>query len=102
MYSRANALSRSKRLLKISDTSQDDILNEILTIIEDYTLMLLKVDTLPTNIESFIVEIVFNRYGKLGSEGFKSETIEGISISYVDFAEMYEPLLKPFRKLRTM
>ena len=102
MYNRDNALLRSKRLLKISDTSQDEILTELLTIIEDYTLMFLNVEILPVNIESFIVEVLITRYNKVGSEGYNRETIEGVSIEYGSFVEMYAPILKPFRKLRTL
>jgi hypothetical protein len=100
MYSRESAKTRVK-LLANAGEDKNLIIEEILKLIEEYVLAFLKVDLIP-DCEGFIVEIALKYYNRLQSEGFKSENIEGMSISYEDFKETYGALFKAFRKLRTL
>jgi len=98
-YDTTNVLTRVQKLVKNADA---DVLTELIRIVEDYCKVYLRVDLLPDLMETAVVEITVARFNRLGSEGYKNESVEGLSIEYNDFVEAYAPMLNMYRKLKSV
>ncbi|MDL4842833.1 phage head-tail connector protein [Aquibacillus rhizosphaerae] len=92
-----------KVILGIKDTLQDDVINLIINNIESRLKIWLKkhaeLDAIPTELQFIVEEMTINRYNRIGSEGMKSESVEGHSVSfneddfkpYLSILETYTP-----------
>lgn len=65
-------------------TNQDELLIKITGLVESKILSYLKVDILPTKFEWILIELSIQRFNRIGSEGFSSESVDGDSTSYLD------------------
>lgn len=77
-------LSITKTYLSITDDLQDALLTQI---IADYTQRVnnyIGKDILPTRLEWIVRELTIIRYNYIGSEGMKSESEEGKSLTFKD------------------
>lgn len=94
-----NNLERLKLFLGIKDTEQDALLSEIISLVEkQLTLRIGKTD-IPSDLDFIVLEISVVRYNRLGSEGLKSETIEGHRADYsADDFKPYEGILSIFKE----
>lgn len=77
-------LERVKKLLVITDESQDELITEIIDIITARILNLIQEEELPDALSWIVVEASVNRYNRLASEGTSSHTVEGESWSFTD------------------
>lgn len=92
-------LTRIKIRLGITDTTQDDLLNELITSARDVISLRVGVITFPKVLESIAVEVVISAYNRRGSEGASSEAVDVISTSYIkDLLEPYTEQLESFKK----
>ncbi len=98
-YDSANVLLRVQRLVTNADVL---MLTELITIVEDYCKIYLGVDVIPDLLETVVVEITVARLNRSGSEGFKSEKIEGLEITYNDFIQAYAPMLNRLRRIKSV
>ena len=84
-------LARLKRRLGIADTNQDELLNDLLTDTEEEFKLLTGASNVDEKYSFIIRSVVLKRYNRKGSEGMKSESVDGYSVSYDsttdDFAE---------------
>ncbi len=88
-----------KKLLEISDTSQDEVIDEQIAIVTQSVLNKCNISALPQELESVVVDVVVK---KMNIEpGVKSINDGSVSISYVQDEELkpYEKELSRFRKL---
>jgi hypothetical protein len=69
-------------MLNITDTTQDDILNLLITNATNYVTLYLDVIDLPSNLSFVIEEMVVVRYNKLQTEGLQTSFNEGKSFTY--------------------
>src|SRR5699024_1542756 len=83
-------LSRIKVILGIEDTLQDDILDIIIENVSSHLSALLGKD-IPTHLDFIEEEITIRRFNRIGTEGMKSETVEGHSISFYDLKDEFDP-----------
>lgn len=86
-----------KSLLDIDD-AQDKQLNTVVKMVKATLLGKLisagaEVTELPQELEYIVVEISIRRYNRLGSEGFKSELVEGHRIDFYDLNQEFDPYL---------
>jgi len=92
-------LNKVKRILLLSDSTKDEILNDF---IEMYTkAILLKTGSIdfPEVLNFILVEAVTARYRKLGSEGMISESIDSVSQTFHDEVLIkYENYFNEYRK----
>ena len=65
-------------------TNQDKLLYEITGLVESELLSYLEVDILPTKFEWILIELSIQRFNRIGSEGFSSESVDGNSTSYLE------------------
>ena len=77
-------LARVKTLLGITDTNQDALLKEIITIISARVNMIMSEEILPDELEYVVVEASVNRFNRLRSEGTTSHSVEGESWTWAD------------------
>ena len=75
-------LQKVKVLLGIKDELQD----EVLEIIESLTLSHFKAYTsqtqVPNELNYIIIEVMIKRFNRIGSEGYTSKGIEGLSLTF--------------------
>lgn len=85
-------LRRIKIRLDIEDTSQDRLLDELLTSSIDTICLYVQKDELPRSLESIAVSMTVDAYNRLGTEGSKSESKGSLSQSF------YDDCLIPYEK----
>lgn len=83
-------LERIKTLLGIEDDLQNDVLDILIENVQSHLKALLGKDV-PEELEFIIVEIVIRRYNRIGTEGYKTESVEGHSISFYDLDQEFTP-----------
>jgi|SRR5690606_20333308 len=83
-------LERIKTLLGIEDTLQDDVLNIIIENVSAHLKALLGKDV-PSELEFIVTEISIRRYNRIGTEGMKSESVEGHNITFYDLKDEFVP-----------
>lgn len=93
-------LDKIKRRLGIAvdDTHESDLLNDLIGDAESY----FKALTGSTQIESkydFIIEnVVYKLYGRKGSESVKTETVDGYTVTYEGWDELFKPYMAILNK----
>ena len=70
--------------LSVDDTSIDDKLLLIISVITARLSILLGGIEPPEEMEHIILEVAVSRYNRIGSEGFSSHSVEGESCSFND------------------
>jgi hypothetical protein len=81
-----------KIIVGVQDTLQDIQIDRLITNVEARLKVWLKqnagLTAIPEELMFIVEELVVNRYNKIGSEGMKSESVEGRSVSFTedDFA----------------
>ncbi len=84
-------LERIKTLLGIEDTLQDDVLNIIIDNVSSHLKALLGKDDIPESLNFIVEEITVRRFNRLGTEGMKSEEVEGHSVTFYDLKDEFVP-----------
>lgn len=87
-------LNQLKTLLGLSDESQDEKLNTIITLTEKRLASLLGVTSVPDEMGYVVVEVSVKRFNRVGSEGMTAHGVEGESISFQenDFADFMDDI----------
>ncbi len=75
-------LEQVKTLLKIEDDLQDNLLNVIIQITESHFKAHTKQLIIEPDLEFVIVEVAVKRFNRIGSEGLKSQSVEGLSLNF--------------------
>lgn len=89
-------LERIKKILNINDSLQDEVLNILISNVSSHLLALIdndQIDVIPDGLNHVVEEITVRRYNRLSSEGFKSESVEGHSVTFYDLNEEFTPYL---------
>lgn len=87
---------RIKTVLGIKDTLQDDILDILISNVSGNLLGKLKkvdksITTIPSELNYVIEEITIRRYNRIGTEGMKSESVEGHRIDFYELEKDFTP-----------
>lgn len=83
-------IERIKALLGIEDTLQDGVLNIIVENVSSHLKALLGKD-IPEDLNFIVEEITIRRFNRLGTEGMKSESVEGHNITFYDLRDEFVP-----------
>ncbi|WP_174852733.1 phage head-tail connector protein [Streptococcus suis] len=88
-------IEQVKALLGISDNLQDDLLEVIQELTEAHFMAYTGQSLIPTPLEFIVVEIMVKRFNRIGSEGMKSQKVEGLAVDFAidDFLE-YDKVIK--------
>ncbi|SDB96457.1 phage head-tail connector protein [Shouchella lonarensis] len=84
---------KAKILLGIKDDLQDDVLDLIISNVTAHLMSLLKKPEVPPALDFVILEVVVRRFHRLGSEGMKTESVEGHSVAFYDLKDEFVPFL---------
>jgi hypothetical protein len=90
-----------KIIVGIEDDLQDSQIDRLIANVEARLLVWLKQNAgltgIPEELMFIVEELVVNRYNKIGSEGMKSESIEGRSVSFTeDDFKPYQSILETY------
>lgn len=83
-------LERIKVLLGIEDTLQDEVLDILISNVSNHLKAMLGKE-IPKNLNFIVEEITIRRFNRLGTEGMKTESVEGHSISFYDLTDEFVP-----------
>lgn len=78
------ALDRVKTLLGFTDTQNDELLNQVISLTSDRLKVRLGADQVPDQLEYIVAEVAVARFNRIGSEGLSSHSVEGESMSWSD------------------
>lgn len=89
-------VERVKTLLNIEDFLQDEMLNIIVSNVEKHLFLKVKrinkdLIEVPTELEFVVEEISIRRYNRIGSEGMKSELVEGHRVDFYELTADWTP-----------
>jgi len=76
------SLQNVKTLLEIDSNDRDDLLGLIMDLVRQQLQMRLG-EPVPEELEHIVTEVTVRRFNRLGSEGMKSESVEGHSVTYI-------------------
>lgn len=82
-----------KTMLEIEDTRQDGVLSLIISNVSSHLKALLGQE-IPTELEFIVTEITIRRFNRIGTEGMKSESVEGHSVTFYDLEDEFKPYEK--------
>lgn len=89
-------LENIKIVLDIEDKLQDPVLGIFISNVRSHLLGLFRkvnkeIKNIPTECEYIIEEITIRRYNRVGTEGMKSESVEGHKIDFYDLKDEFVP-----------
>lgn len=87
-----------KIVLDIQDNRQDPVLDVLIKNVSSLLLGKLRkvnksIKTIPEELEYIIEEVTLRRFNRIGSEGFKSELVEGHRIDFYDLDKELDPYM---------
>lgn len=83
-------LERIKTILDIEDNLQDEVLDILMSNVRSHLKGLLGKDV-PERLEFIVEEITVRRFNRIGTEGMKTESVEGHSVSFYDLHNEFTP-----------
>ena len=94
-------LEKIKILLGIKDDSRDELLNVIIALCKDEAIDFCNLKEYSNKLDSAVINMVIERYNKLGTEGTTSVSTNGINESYIDgYSEITLSKLRKNRKVK--
>lgn len=93
-------LAKIKRRLGIApdDTKENDLLADLIDDAESYFKGLTGTATIDSKYHFMIENVVYKLYGRKGSEGVTSETVDGYSVTYQDWDNLFKPYMAILNK----
>lgn len=86
-------LEKIKRRLGIIDTTEDMLLQDLIDDSKAYFLGLARADVFNSKYEYIIVNVVCKMYQRKGSEAVSSESVDGYSVTYESWDDLFKPYL---------
>ncbi len=83
-------LSRIKTLLGIEDNIQDEVLDIVISNVTSHLKGLLGKEV-PIELNFIVEEISIRRFNRIGTEGMKSELVEGHRVDFYDLKDEFDP-----------
>ena len=87
-------LNRIKTLLNVE--GNENLIYEIVNITESKILNYINASEMPKELEFVLIELVIQRFNRIGSEGVSSEVVDGKSIHYDDDFTGYKHYLDDY------
>nr|DAU23901.1 MAG TPA: Protein of unknown function (DUF3199) [Caudoviricetes sp.] len=93
-------LAKIKRRLGIApdDTKENDLLQDLVEDAESYFKSLTGTTEIDQKYNFMIENVVYKLYGRKGSEGVASETVDGYSVTYQDWDNLFKPYMAILNK----
>lgn len=93
-------LAKIKRRLGIApnDTKENDLLQDLVEDAESYFKSLTGTTEIDQKYNFMIENVVYKLYGRKGSEGVTSEAVDGYSVTYQDWDNLFKPYMAILNK----
>ena len=93
-------LAKIKRRLGIAqdDTAENDLLADLVDDAESYFKTLTGSVEIDSKYNFMIENVVYKLYGRKGSEGVTSETVDGYAVTYQDWDNLFKPYMAILNK----
>jgi len=93
-------LAKIKRRLGIdlADTKENDLLKDLVEDAESYFKSLTGSVYIESKYNFMIENVVYKLYGRKGSESVSTETVDGYSVTYQDFDNLFKPYMAILNK----
>nr|DAS64905.1 MAG TPA: Protein of unknown function (DUF3199) [Caudoviricetes sp.] len=93
-------LEKIKRRLGIdpADSKENDLLQDLVDDAESYFKGLTGTAEIASKYNFMIENVVYKLYGRKGSEGVASETVDGYSVTYQDWDNLFKPYMAILNK----
>ena len=93
-------LAKIKRRLGIAqdDTAENDLLADLVDDAESYFKTLTGSVEIDSKYNFMIENVVYKLYGRKGSEGVTSETVDGYSVTYQEWDNLFKPYMAILNK----
>lgn len=93
-------LAKIKRRLGIAqdDTAENELLADLVDDAESYFKTLTGSVEIGSKYNFMIENVVYKLYGRKGSEGVTSETVDGYSVTYQDWDNLFKPYMAILNK----
>lgn len=93
-------LAKIKRRLGIAqdDTAENDLLADLVDDAESYFKTLTGSVEISSKYNFMIENVVYKLYGRKGSEGVTSETVDGYAVTYEDWDNLFKPYMAILNK----
>lgn len=97
-------LNKIKLLLnKANDDSVDELLQTLIALCKDEAYIYCNLSEYSDKLDYIVIQMVIERYNRMGSEGATSQTSSGVAVSYDSFySEKVRVMLNKHRKVRTV
>lgn len=84
------------QLLTGADDNQLELLETIVYLVESKVLNRIGELEVPKKLEFIVIELSVARFNRIGSEGLKSESVDGAVQTYEDDIAAYEPIFEKY------
>ena len=91
-------LSKIKRRLGIVDHVENDLIYDLIEDAESYFKTLTGTTEVDKKYNFMIENVVYKLYGRKGSEGVTSETVDGYSVTYQEWDNLFKPYMAILNK----
>lgn len=93
-------LAKIKRRLGIAqdDTAENELLADLVDDAESYFKTLTGSVEIDSKYNFMIENVVYKLYGRKGSEGVTSETVDGYAVTYEDWDNLFKPYMAILNK----
>ena len=93
-------LEKIKRRLGIdpADSKENDLLQDLVDDAKSYFKSLTGTTEIDQKYNFMIENVVYKLYGRKGSEGVTSETVDGYSVTYQDWDNLFKPYMAILNK----
>jgi len=96
-------LEKIKLLLNITDDDRDELLELLISLCKDEACEYCNLMEYNKKLDYIVIQMVIERFNRIGSEGATSQSTSGISTNYDSFySEKVRKMLNKHRKVRTV
>ena len=81
-----------------ADSKENDLLQDLVDDAESYFKGLTGITEIESKYNFMIENVVYKLYGRKGSEGVTSETVDGYSVTYQDWDNLFKPYMAILNK----
>ena len=96
-------LDKIKILLNIQDDAQDELLSALMGLCREEAYVYCNLPAYNEKLDFVVIQMVIERYNRIGSEGTTSQSSSGVSADYDSFySDKVVRLLNKYRKVKTV
>ena len=96
-------LDKIKILLNIQDDAQDELLSTLMGLCREEAYVYCNLPVYDEKLDFVVIQMVIERYNRIGSEGTTSQSSSGVSANYDSFySDKVVRLLNKYRKVKTV